>query len=121
MVVASAEVGSGMEDEEGELQLVGELDFLDERLDGAIAVGRGGSGDVDEVTGVAEEMGEVRLEAGLLIAIELGWGVRAAEPLHVVFDEELDGFTAAMDAAFDGLMRTAGGGTMHAEAHEWGW
>jgi hypothetical protein len=97
------------------------LDFLDERLDGAIAVGGRGGGNVDEVTGVAEEMGEVRLEAGLLIAIELRRGVRAAEPLHVVFDEELDGFTAAMDAAFDGPMGAAGGGTMHTETHEWGW
>jgi hypothetical protein len=36
--IAGAEVGAWMENEKWELELVCELDFLDERLDGAIQV-----------------------------------------------------------------------------------
>jgi hypothetical protein len=118
--IAGAEMSTRMENKKWELELIGELDFLDERLDGAIEVRRRRGGNVDEITGMTEKMSQVRVVPGVTVSLEFGRSIRTPEPLHVVLDENLDGFASAKKATFNGFVRAAGSGTMHPETHQGG-
>ena len=105
--VAGAEVRTRMHHEKWKTERGGEIDFLDERFDGVIAIGRRRGAEIDEVTGVAEN--GVEFSGGELVGVE-GEFLRfvwASEPLHVVFDEKLDDIAADLDAAFEGFVRSA--------------
>lgn len=106
--IAGAEVGARMKNKKGELELVSELDFLDERLNGAIQIWRRRCGNINQIAGVAEQVGQVRIVPGMTVTFEFSRGIRASQPLHVVLDEHLDGFATTKKAAFDRLVRAAG-------------
>lgn len=61
----------------------------------------------------------VKIAAGELVCVEdefLGV-MRAREPLHVVFDKQLNDFAAELNAALESFVRAAGGGHVGSEFH----
>src|SRR5437899_13045550 len=93
----------------------GKFDFLNEGLQGFVAILAISSGEVDQVTGVAENAMKGVLRQFDFVEIEISRFGGRAKPAHVVFHEDLDG--VALDAA-PSLQRTpeaAAGGHVGAE------
>jgi hypothetical protein len=112
-----AEMRAGMHDQKRKAESGGEIDFLDERFYRIIAIGRRRGAEVNEVAGMAED--GLEFSGGELVCVEREFlrFMWAGEPLHVVFDKELNDLATDLDAAFEGFVWSAGGGHVGAEFH----
>ena len=114
---AGAEVRAGMHDQEGEAEIGREADLLDEGLDGPVAIVAGLRAEIDEVARMTEDAGK---SSGSQFAGVEGKLLRhspPAEPLHVIFDENLDAVTMDAAGALQGAPGAASGGHVRAELH----
>ena len=115
--LARPQVRAGMQHHKRQPKLGGELNLLDERLDGAIAILGRLRAEVDQVTRVAEDAGEavrgqfVRIQRAVLRRD------RFAEPLHVILNENLDDLAVDAATALEGFPNPATGGHVCAEFH----
>jgi len=88
-LLAGAEVGARMQNEEGQAQFAGQLKLLDQRLQGAFPVLRRRTAKVDEVAVVAKDAFQPARGQLVRVAGQFLRAIRLAEPPHVVFDKDL--------------------------------
>ena len=113
---ARAHVRAGMQDQEGEAELVGADQFVfkgEARLLGKFGIHRR---EVDHVAAVGEDGAEFSPARMFMEGFQLGWRERrGGEPLHVVFDEDLHRRGVHGEGAVDGQGDAACGGHVRAD------
>ena len=116
-LVSGPEMSTGMHNEEGDSQIRGEANLLDQGLDGFVAVLAGGRAEVDQITCMAEDATEAVCGQLVRVAREVRWRERFSEPLQVVLHEDLHDGAADGAAAFERFPDAAAGGHVGAKFH----
>ena len=115
--LARPQMRAGVQHQKGQPELGGELDLLNEGLDGAVAIVGRRPAEVDEVTRVAEDASEAIRGPFLRISGDVPRRKRLPEPLHVVLNEHLDDLAVDAAASLQGFPNPAAGGHVCAEFH----
>src|SRR5438132_5340627 len=112
-----AHVGAGMQDEERDVQRRREVDLLHERLDRVGTVRTGWRSEIDEITGMAKDTRNLLQGHLLLVFGQDRRSERFAEPLHIVFDEQLYALAADGRPALESFPDPVAGRHVSAEFH----
>jgi hypothetical protein len=104
-------VGTGVEDEVVNAQLITAIQLVFES-DNALFPNGVGGGDVDEIRGMGDDTVDGAFPAGPEKALTDMKGQGSSPPLKLVFGENLNGLAAESLSPFDGTPETAGDGDM---------
>lgn len=106
-----------MEHQEGQAERFRQLNFLHQGFDGFVAILRGRCAEVDQVTGMSKDGGQLARGQFVGVAAQVLRGVRLAEPLEVALHEYLTHMTHNPLAPNQSHMNTTSSRTMCAKKH----